>query len=128
MGGVSSSGAIPKEGEHQPDMALSKAKTIVSSNPVVVFSKTYCGYCTKVKQLFLQLGASYNIVELDIESDGDEIQTALATWTGQRTVPNVFIGGDHIGGCDAVLAMHKQGKLVPRLNEVGAIAKSSAEV
>lgn len=32
--------------------------------------------------------------------DGSEIQSALAEWTGQRTVPNVFIGGDHIGGCD----------------------------
>lgn len=34
------------------------------------------------------------------EGDGAEIQAALAEWTGQRTVPNVFIGGKHIGGCD----------------------------
>lgn len=34
------------------------------------------------------------------EGDGVEIQSALAEWTGQRTVPNVFIGGKHIGGCD----------------------------
>ena len=33
-------------------------------------------------------------------ADGSEIQSALAEWTGQRTVPNVFIGGNHIGGCD----------------------------
>lgn len=33
-------------------------------------------------------------------ADGSEIQAALAQWTGQRTVPNVFIGGNHIGGCD----------------------------
>lgn len=32
--------------------------------------------------------------------DGKEIQAALAEWTGQKTVPNVFIGGKHIGGCD----------------------------
>lgn len=35
-----------------------------------------------------------------LEGDGGEIQAALAEWTGQRTVPNVFIGGKHIGGCD----------------------------
>lgn len=35
------------------------------------------------------------------EGEGEEIQTALAAWTGQRTVPNVFIGGKHIGGCDS---------------------------
>lgn len=34
------------------------------------------------------------------EGDGPQIQSALAEWTGQRTVPNVFIGGNHIGGCD----------------------------
>lgn len=33
--------------------------------------------------------------------DGSHIQSALAEWTGQRTVPNVFIGGNHIGGCDS---------------------------
>jgi len=34
-------------------------------------------------------------------ADGSDIQGALAQWTGQRTVPNVFIGGNHIGGCDS---------------------------
>lgn len=34
--------------------------------------------------------------------DGSEIQSALAEWTGQKTVPNVFIGGTHIGGCDSM--------------------------
>lgn len=34
------------------------------------------------------------------QGDGNDIQAALAEWTGQRTVPNVFIGGQHIGGCD----------------------------
>lgn len=60
------------------------------------------------------------------EEDGADIQSALAEWTGQRTVPNVFIGGNHIGGCDATTALHKQGKLVPLLTEAGAVAKASA--
>lgn len=34
------------------------------------------------------------------EEDGADVQSALAEWTGQRSVPNVFIGGNHIGGCD----------------------------
>lgn len=34
------------------------------------------------------------------KGDGTQVQSALAEWTGQRTVPNVFIGGKHIGGCD----------------------------
>lgn len=102
-------------------MALERAKHLASSTPVFVFSKTYCGYCNRVKQLFKQLGASYQAVELDQEPDGEAIQAALHEWTGQRTVPNVFIGGKHIGGCDAVTAKHQQGQLVPLLVEVNAI-------
>ncbi|KAI3499437.1 hypothetical protein L1887_35237 [Cichorium endivia] len=110
------------------EMALSKVKETVSSNPVVVYSKTYCGYCKRVKQLFSELNASYKLFELDEESDGSEIQSALAEWTGQTTVPNVFIGGQHIGGSDAVMAKHRAGKLVPMLTEAGAIANNSAQL
>ncbi|KAI6675371.1 hypothetical protein NL676_003277 [Syzygium grande] len=109
-------------------MALNKAKEIVSSTPVVVFSKTYCGYGNRVKQLFTHYGAAYNAIELDEERDGNEIQSALAEWTRQRTVPNVFIGGKHIGGSDEVLEMHQSGKLKPLLMDAGAIANNSAQL
>ncbi|GFP90720.1 glutaredoxin-c1, partial [Phtheirospermum japonicum] len=84
-------------------------------------SKTYCGYCSKVKKLLSQLHATYKLIELDEESDGDDIQAALAEWTGQRTVPNVFINGKHIGGSDVVAEKNQQGALVPLLREAGAI-------
>lgn len=59
---------------------------------------------------------------LILEGDGSKIQAALAEWTGQRTVPNVFIGGKHIGGCDTVVEKHQGGKLVPLLRDAGALA------
>ncbi|GMY13335.1 glutaredoxin [Fagus crenata] len=107
-------------------MALPKTKEIVSSNPVVVFSKTYCPFCVNVKQLLTQLGATFKAIELDTETDGSDVQSALKEWTGQKTVPNVFIGGNHIGGCDTTTALHKEGKLVPLLTQAGAVAKTSA--
>lgn len=107
-------------------MALPKAKEIVSSNPVVVFSKSYCPFCVQVKKLFTDLGVTFKAVELDSESDGSEIQAALAQWTGQRTVPNVFIGGNHIGGCDSTTNLQNQGKLVPLLTSAGAISGSTS--
>ncbi|MCE3214866.1 Glutaredoxin-C1 [Datura stramonium] len=125
MGSIFSSPKISKE---QMEMALTKAKQIVSSNPVVVFSKTYCGYCTRVKQLLSQLGATFKVIELDQESDGDEVQQALLEWTGQRTVPNVFIGGEHVGGCDSVLEKHQQGKLLPMLKDAAAVPNNPAKV
>ncbi|XP_075493021.1 glutaredoxin-like [Primulina tabacum] len=107
-------------------MSLPKAKELVSANPVIVFSKSHCPFCVSVKKLLTEIGASYKVVELDAEGDGSEIQDALLKWTGQRTVPNVFIGGKHIGGCDATTALHRVGKLVPLLTEAGAVAKSCA--
>ncbi|KAK9178424.1 hypothetical protein WN943_027614 [Citrus x changshan-huyou] len=110
-------------------MALNKAKAIVSSCPVVVFSKTYCGYCRRVKQLLTQLGASYKAIELGEEREGEEIQSALTAWTGQRTVPNVFIGGKHIGGCESgsyrEAPTRSAGAL---LADVGLIANNSAQL
>ncbi|KAL7161688.1 hypothetical protein ACSBR2_042209 [Camellia fascicularis] len=105
------------------ETALSKVKEIVTSTPVVVFSKTYCGYCNQVKKLLSQLGASYKVIELNVENDGSVTQSALAEWTGQTTVPNVFIGGKHVGGCDMVLQKHQKGELVPVLTDAGAISK-----
>ncbi|KAJ4769219.1 Glutaredoxin [Rhynchospora pubera] len=114
-----------EEKAKKQEMALDTAKEIASSNPVAVFSKSFCPYCNQVKKLLSSLGANYKTVELDYETDGSEIQSALHQWTGQRTVPNVFIGGKHIGGCDNTVALHNQGKLVPLLTEAGALATAS---
>ncbi|KAK3142121.1 hypothetical protein QOZ80_4BG0342500 [Eleusine coracana subsp. coracana] len=121
--GISSSSSNPESRA----MALAKAKEIVASAPVVVFSKSYCPFCVRVKKLFEQLGASFKAIEMDVESDGAELQDALKEWTGQRTVPNVFIKGKHIGGCDDTMALNTQGKLVPLLTEAGAIAGGSSK-
>ncbi|XP_031476328.1 glutaredoxin-like [Nymphaea colorata] len=123
MGGLFSS---LKASPEEVKMALPKTQEIVSNNPVVVFSKTYCPFCTRVKQLLSKLGAEYKVVELDVESDGSAVQAALLEWTGQRTVPNVFIGGNHVGGCDAVTATHNQGKLVPLLTNAGALPNATS--
>ncbi|KAJ8771806.1 hypothetical protein K2173_026983 [Erythroxylum novogranatense] len=120
MGSFLSSTKKIKQGK---DMAIEKTKKLSTAAPVVVFSKTYCGYSKRVKQLLTQLGASFKVVELDEQTD---IQGALAEWTSQSTVPNVFIGGKHIGGCDTVMDKHQRGVLLPLLTDAGALANSSA--
>ena len=47
--------------------------------------------------------------------NGAEIQDELTEISGQRTVPNIFINGKHIGGCDKVHQLHAEGKLVPMI-------------
>lgn len=53
------------------------------------------------------------MLELDTIPNGTGVQNALFGLTGQKTVPNVFIRGQHIGGCDATVKLHEQGKLLP---------------
>ncbi|XP_050225030.1 glutaredoxin [Mercurialis annua] len=125
MGSIFSSTKKTKE---ELEMDINKAKELSTSASVVVFSKTYCGYCKRVKQLLSKLGASFKVIELDQQNDGDDIQAALAEWTGIRTVPNVFIGGKHIGGCDNTMDKHQKGQLLHLLTDAGAIANSSAQL
>jgi glutaredoxin 3 len=95
---------------------VSKVEGLIKANKIVVFSKSYCPYCTQTKQLLSQLGASdVNVIELNQVSDGAAMQDALQQLTGQRTVPNTFIGQNHIGGNSELQQMHRANKLVPML-------------
>lgn len=88
------------------------AKAEIEANKVVVFSKSYCPFCTKTKELFTGLGVEYVVHELDkMGDDGPELQMALFKMTGQKSVPNVFVNGQHIGGNDDTQAAAKEGKL-----------------
>lgn len=91
----------------------------------VVFSKSYCPYCNNTKRILDGLNAKYKAIELNQENDGDDIQNALQQMTGQRTVPNIFIGRVHIGGnsdLEAVVKHGKDGKKIGQLlKEAGAL-------
>ena len=68
-------------------------------------------YCDRAKALFDTLKQPYHAIELDQMNDGADIQALLKDFTGQRTVPNIFINGKHIGGCDDLMSLHKSAKL-----------------
>ncbi|KAG0555065.1 hypothetical protein KC19_12G141700 [Ceratodon purpureus] len=97
----------------------SSIKETISKEPVVVYSKTYCPYCMRVKKLLGSLGYDFELVELDAGGQPG-LQDALERVSGQYTVPNVFIGGKHIGGCDDTVALHSRGQLEPLLQAAGA--------
>jgi glutaredoxin 3 len=103
------SGAATKE------MILSKN----AENPVMVYSATYCPYCTEVKSLFQKLKVDAKVIEVNNLEDGDAVRAGLTEITGSRTVPQVFIGGNHVGGCDDTLAAFKSGELKNLLASVG---------
>ncbi|KAK6858041.1 glutaredoxin 3 [Apiospora arundinis] len=99
--------------------ATQKAQAIIDGNAVAVFSKSYCPYCTQTKKLLKDSNAEFYALELDNEEDGSAIQDALEKMTGQRTVPNVFIGQKHIGGNSDLQAKKKELKTL--LSSVGAL-------
>jgi glutaredoxin 3 len=101
--------------------AKTKAQSIIDGNPVVVFSKSYCPYCRATKTLLNEkLGSDkYFLMELDQVEDGAALQDALEDITGQRSVPNVFIGRKHIGGNSDLQA--KRGELDGLLQGAGAL-------
>ncbi|XP_038874858.1 glutaredoxin-C5, chloroplastic-like [Benincasa hispida] len=96
-------------------------KTTITQNPVVVYSKTWCSYSSEVKALFQRLGVQPLVIELDeLGPQGPQLQKVLERLTGQHTVPNVFIGGKHIGGCTDTVKLYRKGELEPLLSEANA--------
>merc|ERR1712002_1264494 len=98
-----------------PGSPMEQVDNLISKNKVMVFSKTTCPFCTKIKQLFDSLKIEYEVLELDQISDGADVQAALLEKSGQRTVPNVFINGEHIGGCDDTLKLHSEDQLLKKI-------------
>ena len=110
-----------------------KAQKLISENAIAIFSKSYCPFCKRAKEVISGLSvepSKIGTLELDEVNDGPEIQVCwnrnygrrmgacltniqnyLAEKTGQRTVPNIFISGKHVGGCDALLRAQQSGEL-----------------
>lgn len=90
---------------------------LVSTNAVVIFSKTYCPYCKMAKEAVAESGAKVDgfkgatVIELDTRKDGTALQAYLAKKTGRSTVPNVFINGKSVGGGDEVAGYLRSGVL-----------------
>ncbi|RWN53117.1 cysteine synthase A [Mesorhizobium sp.] len=99
--------------------------------PVVIFALTWCEFCWTVRKLFDRAGIAYRSIEIDtpeFQKDGldGEIRKALRALIGSPTIPQVFVGGEHIGGCMDTLAAWRDGTLAARLEFVGANYTSGA--
>ena len=90
-------------------------KSTVAESKVVIYSKSWCPFCAQTKALFDAMDVPYTAIELDELDNGGEIQDALTTFSKQRTVPNVFVGGEHVGGNDDTQRAAKSGKLTEML-------------
>ena len=76
---------------------------------VEIYTSPLCGYCHAAKRLLNSKGVEFS--EVDIWAEPDRKAEMIARANGGRTVPQIFIGGTHVGGCDDLHALERDGKL-----------------
>lgn len=96
--------------------------TKIKGKKVMVFSKSYCPYCSKAKTVFQDLVSKgqlstedYEVMEIEDDPNCNAIQKYLGTLTGASSVPRVFINGSCVGGGDDVVSKYKSGQLIKLL-------------
>jgi glutaredoxin 3 len=82
---------------------------------VEIYTQQYCPYCHYAKELLSRKGVGFR--EIDVTSDREMRQAMMERASGRTTVPQIFIGAMHIGGCDELYALEDAGKLDPLLQQ-----------
>nr|GME16026.1 glutaredoxin-C6-like [Ipomoea batatas] len=104
-----------------------KIQRLISENPVVIFSRAACCMCHVMKRLLSTIGVTPTVIELDEDEIGALPTSPAAAAeedggaSGGAGAPAVFIGGTRVGGIESLVALHVSGRLVPKLEEVGAL-------
>ncbi len=80
---------------------------------VEIYTSPYCGYCSRAKGLLQRKGVAYE--EIDVIDHAAHREEMIQRAGGRRTVPQIFIDGQHVGGCDDLYALESQQKLDPML-------------
>jgi glutaredoxin 3 len=80
---------------------------------IEIYTSPLCGYCHRAKALLTKKGAAFT--EFDVSGDAARRDEMLKRAQGRRTVPQIFINGAHVGGCDDIYALDADGKLDPML-------------
>jgi glutaredoxin 3 len=85
---------------------------------VLMYSTAVCPYCVRAEHLLRERGVT-DIEKVRIDLDPAR-RTEMMEKTGLRTVPQIYIGNTHVGGCDDLVALDRAGKLVPLLADANA--------
>jgi glutaredoxin 3 len=81
---------------------------------IEVYTTPYCPYCISAKELLRRKGVEFT--EINIAGDRERRTEMIGRAGGRMTVPQIFIGDTHVGGCDDLYALEHAGKLDPLLN------------
>lgn len=81
--------------------------------PVEIYTSPLCGFCHAAKRLLTDKGVSFS--EIDLSREPGRRSEMMTRANGRHTVPQIFVGGTHVGGCDDLYALERAGKLDPML-------------
>lgn len=81
---------------------------------VLMYSTAWCGFCSRAKRLLTDKGVAFVNIDLDAEPAR---RAEMMQKSGQRTVPQIWINDEHIGGCDELYALERNGSLDKKLQD-----------
>jgi cysteine synthase A len=131
--------ALPVAEPEAPQGSAAEAEEFIAEalgdpeHPVVMFALEWCEFCWSVRKMFARSKIPYRSVDLDSvqyqkEDLGGRIRAALAARTGQNTIPQIFVGGELIGGCEEIFAAYKEGGLQKMLQHNGVAYDESIQL
>ena len=113
--------------------AVGMVEETIGEEPVVMYSLAWCEFCWSARRLFKAMGVAYRSVDLDsvaFQQDnlGGRIRAVLEQRLGERTIPQIFVAGEHIGGCSELFAEYESGALARRLERAGIAVTQDGEI
>ena len=104
-----------------------------NDNPVVMFSHEWCEFCWSVRKMFARYEIPYVTVDLDSvayqqDNKGGKIRAALLEKTGSKTIPQIFVGGQFIGGATELFDSQKEGELAALLEKSSVVFDKNVDV
>ena len=96
------------------------APDTVHAPQVRMYTAAYCGYCVRALRLLERVGV-HDVTEIHVDRDPKARETMMRE-TGRRTVPQIYIGATHVGGCDDLERLQRRGELLPLLHAAGLLS------
>jgi cysteine synthase A len=113
--------------------AESFVTNVIRDNAVVMFALEWCEFCWAVRKLFAKLGIAYRSVDIDsvafqAREMGTKIRAVLKDRTGSPTIPQIYIGGRHVGGCMDLFDAVREGRMRQQLEDAGVEYDRNSDV
>ncbi|MDB5416062.1 MAG: grxD [Rubritepida sp.] len=108
--------------------AVQRIEADITSNPVVLYMKgtpvfPQCGFSARVVQILGHVGVPFKGVNV---LEDTEIREGIKAYTNWPTIPQLYVGGEFVGGCDIIMEMYQSGELQSMLKEKGIAVQAEA--